>query len=161
MPDWPERPRGLPVRFSSAVRNSGSVLLEVVLALALFLAAATVIMAGIHSSIEATERLRLHTHAMNLAISVMSEMKMHARAIASIGPEPLQPPFQKWKYQIIVSQSQSGPVEPDAMQSVEVVISHSEENMVQRLSEMFRTSEIAASATNNISDGDFLDATGF
>jgi hypothetical protein len=124
--------------------------LEVVLALALFLGAATVIMAGLHSSVEAAERLRLHTHAMNLAISVMSEMQMHIRPITSIGPEPMPPPFEKWKYQIIVSQSQSGPIQPDALQSVEVLITHSEESAVQRLLRQFRSSEIAASATNSM-----------
>src|SRR5436190_1651792 len=81
--------------------------------------------------------------AANLAISVMSEMQMHARPIASVGPESFAPPFEKWKYQVIVSQAQDSPLEADSLQNVEVVISHSEENMVQRLSQLFRTSEIA------------------
>jgi hypothetical protein len=131
---------------------SGSVLLEVVLALALFLGAATVIMAGIHSSIAAAERLRLQTHASNLAISIMSEMRMHLRPIASIGPEPLPPPFDQWKYQIIVSQSQGNSMDPQALQSVEVVIRHSSENTVRRLCQLFRADDIAASATNGVSD---------
>ena len=129
-------------------RADASVLLEVVLALALFLAAATVVTAGINSSVQAVERLRLSTHASNLAISLISEMQMHARPIANVGPEPFAPPFEKWKYQVLISQAQDSPLEGDSLQNVEVIISHSEENVVRRLSQLFRTSEIALSATN-------------
>lgn len=136
-------------QFSKA---DASVLLEVVLALALFVAAATVISAGINSSIQAAQRLRLGTHAANLAISVMSEMQMHIRPIANAGPEAFSPPFEKWKYQVLVSEAAESSMGTDALQSVEVVITHSEENTVQRLSQLFRASEIALSATNNMSE---------
>ena len=123
-------------------------LLEVVLALALFLAAATVISAGINSSIQAVQRLRSSTHATNLAISLMSEMRMQARPIAPAGPESFPPPFQKWKYQIVVTQGEESVLDAGAMQTVEVIISHSEENAVQRLSQLFRESDISLSSTN-------------
>jgi hypothetical protein len=135
-------------RLKPSPGKDASVLLEVVLALALFLGAATVITAGINSSIQSVERLRLGTHAMNLAISVMSEMQMHVRPIAPMGPEAFPPPFEKWKYQILVSQAQDSPLEGEALQNVEVVISHTEENTVQRLSQLFRSGDIAASVTN-------------
>ena len=80
-------------------------MLEVVLALALFIGAATVISAGISASVEAVNRVRLQTHAANLAISVMSEIKMGARPLAAIGPENLEAPFDQWLYRINLNAS--------------------------------------------------------
>jgi hypothetical protein len=125
----------------------GSVLLEVVLALALFVAAASVITSGINASIQSTERLRLQNHAANLAISVLSEMQMHVRPIAAIGPEPFPVPLEEWNFQIEVAQDMN-PGEGDALRPVEVIIRNSRENVVRRLTQLFRASAIASSATN-------------
>ena len=72
--------------------RGGSVLLEVVLALALFVGAATVISTGLNASVQAVYRLRQSTHAANLAISVLSELQMHIRPVAAAGPEPFAAP---------------------------------------------------------------------
>lgn len=139
-----------------ATWNRASVLLEVVLALALFVAAATVISAGMNASVQAVQRHRLNTHATNLAISILSEMQMHTRAIENIGPEPLEVPFEDWNYKIIVAPLQESSLENDAMQSVEVVISHKNEPVVLRLTQLFRASEIAASAKNSSDFSEFV-----
>src|SRR6188474_1162503 len=65
------------------VRNSaraGSVLLEVVLAIVLFAAAAAVVGMALKASIDGAQRLRLSTHAGNLAVTVISELQMGLRS---------------------------------------------------------------------------------
>jgi type II secretory pathway pseudopilin PulG len=108
--------------FRTSHFDRGSVLLEVVLALGLFVGAATIITAGINASIQSTQRLRLQTHAVNLAISVMSEMQMHARPIAASGPETFPPPFQDWTCKIEINQPDNASPDIDALRPVEVII---------------------------------------
>ena len=117
-------------------------LLEVVLALALFIGAATVISSGLNASVQAVYRLRQTTHAANLAVSVFSEMQMHIRPIASAGPEPFAAPFETWTWKIEVSEPESSPLEADAMRRVEVIITHTEDGIVQRLTQFMRSSDV-------------------
>lgn len=127
-------------------------LLEVVLALALFVAAATIISTGINASVQAVYRLRLETHAANLAISLISEMQMRARPITAVGPEPFEAPFTNWSYRIELRQSENSGTDSDALQPVEVVVSHTEEPIVYRLTQLFRAVEISANSTNLVEE---------
>lgn len=129
------------VRTNPKNSRHASVLLEVVLALALFVAAATVISAGINASVQAVERVRLQNHAANLAISLMSELQMHARPVAAIGPESFEPPFQDWLYRIAVDQVADTATEAEALRPVEVIVWHPNENAVHRITQLFRASE--------------------
>jgi hypothetical protein len=137
------------VRFQHTHRRSGSVLLEVVLALALFVAAATIISGGINASIHSVQRVRLHNHAVNLAVTVLSEMQMHIRPVAAVGPEPFAPPFQDWTYKVEIAQKDAAPDATDTLQPVEVIIRHSTEGTVQRLAQLFSSTEISTSETNS------------
>jgi hypothetical protein len=116
----------------------------VVLALALFVGAATVITAGINASIQAVDRVRLQNHAANLAISLMSELQMHARPIAPIGPESFEAPFQGWLYRIAVEEGQQEIGEAEALRPVEVIVWNPQEGVTHRLTQFFRASEMAA-----------------
>jgi hypothetical protein len=136
------------VRFEHTHRHSGSVLLEVVLALALFVGAATIISGGINASIHSVERVRLQNHAVNLAVTILSEMQMHIRPVAAIGPEPFAPPFQDWTYKVEIAQKDAAPDAADTLQPVEVIIRHSTEGTVQRLAQLFSSTEISNSETN-------------
>jgi hypothetical protein len=118
----------------------------VVLALALFVGAATIISAGINASIEAVHRLRLETHAANLACSLVSEMQMHARSISPQGPEPFEAPFTNWTFRIEISQNEAA--QSDALRPVEVIVSHTQESIVYRLTQLFRATEISEGGTN-------------
>ena len=129
-------------RQSSFASRRASILLEVVLALGLFAGAATVIAVGVNASVQAVYRLRLNTHASNLAISVMSEMQMQVRPVASTGPEAFLPPFEAWTYQVVLGPLEESALEADALQSVEVIIRHSQEDITQRLTQLFRSSDI-------------------
>jgi hypothetical protein len=121
-------------------KERASILLEVVLALALFVGAATVITAGINASIQAVERVRLQTHASNLAISVMSELQMHARPLAPFGPESFEAPFQDWLYRIAVNQADESATEADSARPIEVIVWNPNENVTHRLTQLFRAS---------------------
>jgi type II secretion system protein I len=129
------------------VQTQGTVLLEVVLALALFVAAATIITSGMNASVQAVQRLRMNTHAINLAISVMSEVQMHARPLSSVGPDLFEPPFEKWSWAIQVSDLESGPLDTDAMKKVEVIVRNNEEGVVHRLTQLFRAADVAEEST--------------
>jgi hypothetical protein len=128
--------------------EKGSVLLEVVLALALFVAAATVISAGINASIHSVERVRLQNHAVNLAVTVLSEMQMRIRPVAAVGPEPFAPPFQEWTCTVEIAQTDATPEAASSLQPVEVIIKHTRENVVQRLAQLFSGNDISTTDTN-------------
>lgn len=123
-----------------------------VLALALFVGAATIISTGINASVQAVYRLRLETHAANLAISLISEMQMRARPLLAVGPEPFEAPFTNWTYRVELRQSENSGAESEALQPVEVIVSHNEEPIVYRLTQLFRATEIAANSTNMVAD---------
>ncbi len=130
-------------------REKGSVLLEVVLALALFVGAATVITAGINASIRSVERMRLQIQAVNLAVTVLSEMQMHIRPVAAIGPEPFPSPFQDWTCKVEIAQGDATPEAAGSLQPVEVIIKHARENVTQRLTQLFSTSDVSSTDTNS------------
>ena len=134
-------------RYTQSARErarAASVLLEVVLALALFIGAATVISAGISASVDAVHRVRLQTHAANLAISIMSELKIGARPLAAVGPENLETPFDAWLYRVNLNASDTAVSETDSTRAVEVIVWHTEENVVHRVTQLFRASEVDA-----------------
>ena len=125
-------------------------LLEVVLALALFIGAATVISGGISASVEAVHRVRLQTHAANLAISVMSELQIGARPLAPVGPENFEAPFQDWLYRVNFSQGEEAASGTESVRPVEVIVWHTEANAVHRITQFFRASELAKSEEEGV-----------
>src|SRR5204863_6368831 len=78
---------------------SAVVLLEVVLALVLFATAAAIIGAGLSTSIQSVERLRLNAHAANLAVSVLSELQMGTKGFGKRGPQQFEAPFEGWTWE--------------------------------------------------------------
>lgn len=119
--------------------QEGAILMEVVLALALFVGAAVVIGGGLSASMRALDRVRLEGHALNLAITVLSELQMGIKPVTSAGPEPFDPPFELWSWQTIVTETG---VE-GALPAVEVVIRHEEENHVLRLAQLLEATQEA------------------
>jgi hypothetical protein len=116
-------------------RSEGAVLLEVVLALVLFVGAASIITAGLRASLEGTERLRLNTHAANLAVSLFSEIKMGVRPVESGEPQPFEEPFENWTWQMLADE---GTHDSSPIRQVEVVVRHLESGRVFRLAEWLR-----------------------
>ncbi|MGZ8938270.1 MAG: hypothetical protein ACXW32_03570 [Limisphaerales bacterium] len=137
-------------RSSRFSRQKGSVLLEVVLALALFIGAATVISAGISASVEAVHRVRLQTHAANLAISLMAEIQIGVRPLTAIGPESFEEPFKEWLYRVNLTPGEEAVMETDLSRPVEVIVWHSGENVVHRITQLFPASELARAEGNEV-----------
>ncbi len=110
-------------------------MLEVILALALFVLAATIITSGLSSSVNEVKRLRLNTQASNLAVSVLSQMQMGIQAGDANGPNAFAPPFEQWKWQTSVSPVNEMVGATNPIQKVEVVIRHDTEQVVYRLTQ--------------------------
>lgn len=116
----------------------GAVLLEVVLALVLFAAAAAIIGAGMHSAISSVERQKLNLHAVNLAASVLSEIQMGFRSVESVGPESFDSPFDHWTWQLILAPTETEAGEPSDLTRVEVIVRHDDPALVHRLTQVLK-----------------------
>ena len=116
-------------------RCGGAVLLEVILALVLFVAASTVITGGLSASVHEVEGLRLAAHANDLAVTVLSEMQLGIRQIEAGGPTAFDAPFDNWTWQTTVGPITAGPGDVNTIQKVEVIIRHQTETTVCRLTQ--------------------------
>ena len=128
------RPAG-GIRSSS---QAGAVLLEVVLALVLFVAAASILSSGLSSSLDALERLRLNTHAVDLAVSVFSELQMGTKSLALSGPQRFEEPLLAWTWEVVPQAMAGAAEEPSAFRTVEVIIRHDDPAMSYHLTQVLR-----------------------
>ena len=127
--------------------EAGVVLLEVVLALVLFVAAAAVISTAVNASLEGVVRQRLNTHAVDLAISVLSELQIGSRTADSAGPERFSVPFEDWTWQLALSPRDERELEPSGLALVEVIVRHDDPPIVYRLAQVLKLEKPAATAT--------------
>jgi type II secretory pathway pseudopilin PulG len=123
-----------------AGRQTGAVLLEVVLALALFVMAATIITGGLTAAINEVKRLRLAAHASNLAATVVAQIQMGVQPGEAAGPAPFEPPFDQWKWETIVSPVNDTVGATNPIQKVEVIIRHNTESIVYRVTQFLPVS---------------------
>ncbi len=124
-----------PLRGSASRSIYGSVLLEVVIALALFVAAATIIGVGMNASVRSVERQRLNAHGTDLAATVLAELQLGLRTYDPADPEPFDAPFTNWTWQVIVTPEETLDPEP-VFQQVEVVVRHDNPPHTLRLFEL-------------------------
>jgi hypothetical protein len=122
-------------------RCDGAVLLEVVLALVLFVAAATILTSGMSSSLDSLERLRINTHAADLAVSVLSEVQMGVKSLALSGPQPFETPLEAWTWEVVASPAQTESDDTTPFKRIEVIIRHEDPPVVYRLGEVLRLDE--------------------
>ena len=79
------------------------VLLEVVLAMAIFFGAALVILAGLSASVRGVQRVQTEAQAQDLVVSLLSEVEMGLVPLTSDGPtEYEEPELAGWSRQIVV-----------------------------------------------------------
>ena len=131
------------LRNPQAPREGGAVLLEVILALVLFVAAAAVIGSALSSSADSIERLRLGVHADNLAASVVAELEMGNRSATVPGPAPFEAPFTNWTWQIVPP---AGDI-PGA--PFEIIVRHESGSPVRRLAQVIQLPGGSFSSTNS------------
>lgn len=111
-------------------------MLEVVLALLLFVAAVAVVSSAMNSSMGSIERQRFVVHASNLAATVHAELELGLRTTENVGPEPFEKPFDAWTWQLIpavVEDKTSG--EASSLTAIEVVIRNTNGASVYRLAQ--------------------------
>jgi Tfp pilus assembly protein PilV len=111
----------------------GAILLEVVLALVLFAAAAAVLTSALNSSLESVQRQKRELHAANLATSLLAEIQMGARTPEAREAFALDHPFEEWTAEIISSTAETSIGEGSALNRVEVVVRHKNSSTVYRL----------------------------
>jgi type II secretory pathway pseudopilin PulG len=133
-------------------RQTGAVLLEVILALALFVTAATIITSGLNASLAGVERLRSNTHAANLAVSVLSELQLGIKSLNADGPQPFEPPWADWTWEVITL-TELGSDQSHRFKSVEVVIRRLEPAFTHRL---FQIIPIEAASSSDSGSPDAL-----
>lgn len=124
----------------------GTALLEVVLALALFVAAAAIVTSGMNASAESLQRQRLNTHALNLACTVMAEVQLGIRSVAAGGEQGFEPPFEDWTWQVSASPTETEAGDAGGSLRVEVIIRNKNSSIVRRLAQWVRVDSLARSA---------------
>jgi hypothetical protein len=111
-------------------------LLEVVLALLLFVAAVAVVSSALNSSMASVERQRFGVQAANLAATVHAELDLGLRTTESLGPEPFEAPFDEWTWQLIpAAAEQNASGEASDLSAIEVVIRNTNSAGVYRLAQ--------------------------
>ena len=115
---------------------AGAVLMEVILAVTLFVGAAVVIGTALHASGQALDRLRLNTHAANLATSLLAEMQIGVHPWQAGGPAPFAEPFQAWTWEIVLSSADDSFTEVSQLQRVEIIVRHTESRMTHRICQL-------------------------
>jgi type II secretory pathway pseudopilin PulG len=117
-------------------------LLEVLLALALFVAAAAVITSALNVSVESVGRQKLHTHAANLATSVLAELQLGIRTPTSGGAQAFEPPFEDWTWEIVTTGAETETGDASGLALVEVVVRHKGSSVVHRLGQTLRLDHV-------------------
>lgn len=116
----------------------GALLLEVVLALVIFAAAATIIGIGLNSSIAAVDRLRLGARAADLSITVLSELQIGVRSLADTGPEPFGRELPGWTWEIVAAPWGANDASSSGLSRVEVIIRQEDEGFVHRATQVIK-----------------------
>ena len=131
-----------------ATQQSGAVLLEVVLALVLFVAAATVLSVAMNSSMEALQRQKRQLQAANLSISVFSELQLGIRPVSSAGPETFKAPFSGWTWQLALGATEDEVGQGTGLTRVEVVLQHVDSATTYRSFQILSTVRPQPTASN-------------
>ena len=129
----------------------GAILLEVVLALALFVAAAAIVGSSINSSLNSLETTKRQTHAVNLAMSILAEMQMGIRATIPSPPEVFEAPFEDWIWQaqpIISTESFFEMTDESTTTTLQIIVHHSVSDTIHRLTQIVPLTAATSIETN-------------
>ena len=93
------------------------------------------------------DRLKLNAQAVNLGISVLSELQMGLSSPETAGPENFDPPFDEWTWEINSTPLQTESAEDTPANKVEIIIRHEEPPAVFRLAQILQPGDTAPNAT--------------
>jgi hypothetical protein len=144
------------MRGQRAVRRrkhaSGAILLEVVLAITLFVTAALVVLGAMNTSFDVTSKLELKAHAVDRAVTILSLLQ--TEMIDLNDPDAagglFEPPFDDWSYELAADEpldTLDGPV----MQSITVTVTHEPDGYSYSLTQLF---SVPAEDDLDVVDGD-------
>ncbi len=129
-------------------RRSAVVLLEVVLAMALFFGGALVILAGLSSSLSAIQRVQVEAQAVDLAVTLVSELQMGVVEIVSDGPgEYDDPALADWTWQIGVEPYEEEQVDLELLEFQQVTVTVRHKSGYEASLAMLMTDEPSAEQT--------------
>jgi len=101
----------------------GVALLEVVLALGLFVAAAATINAGVWASLRTARQVRADATAADLAVTVVSRLELGLLPLEDAGPEPFEDEDRAgWTWQVLVGPADETAEIDDGLLRVEVTV---------------------------------------
>ena len=100
----------------------GIVLLEVILAVALFVAAAAVVTSSLQGALSAADGLRRQAKAVNLAETVLSRLSTGELKLDAVAATAFDEAEPEWTYEIAVDPIQ----EDDALKRVTVTVRHAD-----------------------------------
>lgn len=116
--------------------SRGSVLLEVVLAIALFFMTATFVMSALNGSLSAVRTAQLDADAGDLAVTVLSEVQLGLIPLNNDGPVPIElKGYEGWTWQLTVNDEQSTAQIADLKQ-IEIRLRHEAEDYTHRTSHL-------------------------
>jgi len=126
------------LRAGAAKELRAGVLLEVLLALVLFAAAAAVVTTSFSASVASLERQKFGSQALNLAATTVAEVQLGIRPANSDGPLPMEPPFQDWTWETVLTPTEAAGATLTGSMRLDVIIRHQKSAVVQRLAQVVR-----------------------
>lgn len=127
-----------PSHQSSRRFNTGAVLFEIVLALVLFTFSVTIISSSFSASLRSMDRMRHELDGANLATSTLAEIELGLKTLETAPPTAFEPPFEKWTWQIEVTEPSEDLDMGGGLSLVEVIIQSEELGRETRLARMIR-----------------------
>jgi hypothetical protein len=118
--------------------NTGAVLFEIVLALVLFTFSVTIISSSFSASLRSMDRMRHELDGANLATSTLAEIELGLKPLVTTPPTVFEPPFEKWTWQIEVTEPSEDLDMGGGLSLVEVIIQSEELGRETRLARMIR-----------------------
>ena len=92
--------------------SRGAILLEVIFSLTLFAAMAAVVIGGLNSCIQTANDLRIKAQAVDMAVTLLSEIQMGLVPPTNDGPTDYPPPDDEWCWQITTATMDPVPQAP-------------------------------------------------
>ena len=144
----PTRPT--PTRAPTGAR--GVVLLETVLAMTLFVTTAAVVLGALSASMRTDRNMALQATALDRAASVFARLRMGILPVANAGPNPCDPPFDDWTWQVTTTASGNAD-SSSALQQVHVTVRNDAKNYQLDLTELINNPDALANAAAGDSPG--------
>ncbi|MHC4294128.1 MAG: hypothetical protein ACYSTL_00920 [Planctomycetota bacterium] len=127
-------PVSLDIAAVEGARNTGTILLEVLLALTLLFTSAAVVFSGLSTSYAAVNRVRFEVQASDLGVSKLSELQMRQLAVVDDGPNFYESEdLSEWTWQIVTASVDETALMEIPTKQVEIVITHTPSGLVHRL----------------------------